>query len=118
MLRRAGTSEKAWTGTGFRNADEHQITIDLQEVEIGVPVDLGGDRADDQVEAAGELRECLRILRRVVVIRPELKPVLLLRKCLAEHRDLRAHRMGELHAHMAETAQADDRHLLAGPAFQ
>ena len=72
------------------------------------------DGVDDQVEAAGELLEGRGVARRVVGAGAEAQAVVLLAQRLRQDGDLRAHRVRDLHRHVAEAAEADDRDLLAG----
>ena len=61
----------------------------------------------------GELVERGVVAGGVVVVGAELEAVLLLAQRLRQHRDLGAHRVGELDRHVAEAAEADDGDLLA-----
>ena len=49
------------------------------------------------------------------MIGPQTLAVGLFSRRVAEHRDLSAQGMCDLHAHMAQAAQSDNRHFLAGP---
>ena len=61
-----------------------------------------------------QLLEGFGVGRRVEVIRAHPPAVRLLSQRMAENRHLRPHRVGQLDAHVAEPAQADDGHVLAG----
>ena len=66
------------------------------------------------MEGAGEFLERLRVTGRVVVVGAQLQAVVLLAQRLGEDRDLRAERVRDLDAHVADTAQTDHSDVLAG----
>ena len=104
-----------------RSADVHQGAVDGEQAQVGIDVDVGADGVDDQVEPAGELLERRRVGGGEVVVRTEAQAVLLLLQRLRQHGDLGAECVGDLHGHVTETAEADDRNPLAGsgaPAAQ
>jgi hypothetical protein len=56
--------EQAKGGNGqrfVRCADEGERAVDLEEVEVGVDVVIGGDGVEDEVEAAGVLLHLVRV---------------------------------------------------------
>ncbi len=89
-----------------------------QEPEVRVDVVLRGDSVDDQIEAPRELGEGGLVARDREVLGAEALGVGLFGARGAEHRDVGAHGRRELHAHVAEAAEAEHRHaitLLAVP---
>src|SRR5581483_8901508 len=67
------------------------------------------------VKAARVLVEDLGIARRDEIVRAEAQRILAFPGRVAQHRDLRAHRLGELDAHVPEPAEPDDADFLPGP---
>ena len=74
-----------------------------------------GDGVEDEVEAVGVRRHRLGIARDHDFVRAQLLRILDLVGRSGEGDDVRAHRRGELDAHMAEAADADHADLLARP---
>ena len=107
--------ENTFTGSGSAGAPTlTRVPSRAQQLQVGVDVDPGADRVDDQVEGAGEVGEGVCVARGVVVVGAQAQPVFLLLQRLRQHGDLGAHGVGDLDGHVAEAAQADDRDLLAG----
>ncbi len=75
----------------FRHTEKHHGAIDLQQAEIGIPVDFRRNGAEDQVEGTGELFEGRGIAGGIIFLRTKLKAVFLLGECLRKHGDIRAH---------------------------
>src|SRR5581483_3539795 len=67
----------------LRKSDDHHCAVKLKKIEILIPVELGRDGVDDQVEGSGEFGKCFRIAGRVVMTRTELLAVCLLAQSLA-----------------------------------
>ena len=115
-------SEKTLTLSGSAgSADVDQRPVDGEQPQVGVEVDAGADRVEDQVEPAGKFLERRRVGGREVVVRAETQAVLLLLQRLREHGDLGAEGVGDPDGHVTEAAEADDGDLLAGsgaPAAQ
>ena len=74
---------------------------------------VGGNGVEDEVEAAGVLLHPGRITRDHDLVRTETERVLLLAGRRREDDDVRLEGTGELDAHVAQAAKADDPDLLA-----
>src|SRR3954465_13913844 len=97
-----------------RRADVDKRTVGLQQRQEAADVDARADGVDDQVEAARQLLEGRLVARGVIVVGAQLETVLLLAQRLRQDGDLGAHRLGDLHGHVAETTEADHPDVLAG----
>ena len=84
-----------------------------EQVDVGVDIVVGGDAVEDEVEAAGVLLHLVGVLGDDDFVRAEAERVLLLARRGGEDDGVRAERVGELHSHVAEAAEADDADLLA-----
>ena len=81
----------------------------------GVEVVAGRDGVEDEVEAAGVRAPSRRLVARDDhLVGAERVRVLALALRGGEHHHVRAHRVRDLDAHVAEPAEADDADLLAG----
>ena len=94
-------------------ADQGDVAVAREQVDVGVDVVLGGDAVEDEVEAAGVLLHLVGVARDDDLVRAEPQRVLLLARRSGEDDGVRAERVGELHAHVAQPAEADDADLLA-----
>ena len=113
-LRRPKIRPKAETGSGFvRRADEGEVAVAAEQVDVGVDVVIGGDGVEDEVEAAGVLLHLVGVAGDDDFVGAEAEGVLLLAGRGGEDHDVGAECMGELHAHVAQSAEADDADLLA-----
>src|SRR5690606_18485468 len=110
-----GQMEAAQGGGVLRHAELDEGAVAAQQAQILLHRQVGGDGVEDQVEAVAQLAEGLVVGGGVVVVGAEALAVLLLAQRMAQHRDLGAHRRGQLDADVAEPAHADDRHPLARP---
>ena len=84
-----------------------------EQVDVGVDVVVGGDGVEDEVEAAGVLLHLVGVAGDDDLVGAEAERVLLLVGRSGEDDDVGSERMGELHAHVAQPAEADDADLLA-----
>ena len=93
-----------------RRADQDIVPSRLSSAGEGVEVVRGGDGVEDEVEAVG-LRGHLRPRRcdTTTSSAPRRSASSRLARRGGEQHDLRAHRAGELDAHVAQPAEADDR---------
>ena len=108
-------SGKDATGSGLSGAPTSvRLPSTFQQVRVGVDVVRGGDGIENEVEAVGVCRHLLGILGDDDFVRAEALRVRHLARRGGEEHDVRAEGLGELHAHVAETAEADDADLLAG----
>ncbi len=97
----------------FGHADQAHRAVAPEQRGEGVEIMACRDRVEDEVEAAGMRRHLLGVARHDHLVGAEIERVLPLAVRGGEGDDVRAHRMGELHAHMAEAADPDDTDLLA-----
>src|SRR3954464_14398044 len=97
-----------------RRADIDERPVGLEQAEEAADVDARAHRVHDEVEAPGELVEGGVIAGGVVRVGTERQAVLLLAQRLRQHRDVGAHRMGELDRHVPQAPEADDGDVLAG----
>ena len=107
-------AERRRRASGFvGRADQREVAVAAEQVEVGVDVVLGGDGVEDEVEAAGVLLHLVGVAGDDDLVRAEAQRVLLLAGRGGEDDDVGAERAGELHAHVAQPAEADDADLLA-----
>ena len=97
------------------HADQHQRAIALEQRGIGIKVVAGGHGVEDQVEAAAMRLHLRAIARNHHLVRTEVVPVLPLGLAGGERDHVRAHRMRDLDAHVAQATDADDADLLPRP---
>ena len=113
-LRRPKIRPKAATASGFvGRADQGEVAVAAEQVDVGVDVVLGGDGVEDEVEAAGVLLHLVGVAGDDDLVGAEAQRVFLLARRRGEDDDVGAERMGELHAHVAQPAETDDADLLA-----
>ena len=99
------------------HADEAERAVELQERHVGVEVVLGRHAVQDEVEGATMLGHRSGVGGDDDLMRAETEAVGDLGGRGREEHDVGAEGPGELHAHVAETAEADDADLLAGADF-
>jgi hypothetical protein len=99
----------------LRHAHEHQRAVSLEQLRKSVEVVARRDRVQDHVEALDVGVHFVRVARHHDLVRSERLGVLPLRLRRRERDGVRAHRAGELDAHVAEPADAHHADLLAGP---
>jgi hypothetical protein len=105
---------KTWAGCGVRrNPDQDQRAVELQEVEVGIDVVIGGDRVEDEVEAPGVFGHGVGVLGDDDLIGAQSLAVGDLALRGGEENRVRAKGVGELDAHVAQAAQADDTDSLS-----
>ena len=109
MMRPKAETRKRLRG----RADQGQVAVAAEQVEIGVDVVVGGDGVEDEVEAAGVLLHLVGVAGDDDFVGAEAERVLLLAGRGGEDDDVGSERMGELHAHVAQPAEADHADLLA-----
>ena len=113
-LRRPRIRANAETRQGLRRgADEGQVAVEAKQVEVCVDVVIGGDGVEDEVEAAGVLLHLVGVAGDDDFVGAEAQCVFLLAGRGGEDDDVSSERMRELHAHVAQPAEADDADLLA-----
>ena len=95
-----------------READDGHDAARGEQAQVAVHGDVGADRVEDQVEPAAVVAEEVLVGGRQDPRRAEGEGVLLLAQRAGEDGDLGAHRRGDLDAHVAEPAEAEDRHAL------
>ena len=108
--------DEAEGGDGQRllgRADEGEVAVAAEQVDIGVDVVIGGDGVEDEVEAAGVLLHLVGIARDDDFVGAEAERVFLLAGRSGEDDDVGSERVGKLHAHVAQSAETDDADLLA-----
>ena len=96
----------------FRCADERNVAVAAEQVEVGVDVVVGGDGVEDEVEAAGVLLHLIGIARDHDFVGTEAERVRLLTGRGREDDHIGSEGMGELHAHVAQPAETDHANLL------
>ena len=113
-LRRPMMQAEGGDGEGLLGrADEGEVAVAAEQVDVGVDVVLGGDGVEDEVEAAGVLLHLVGVAGDDDLVGAEAERVLLLAGRGGEDDDVGAERVGELHAHVAQPAETDDADLLA-----
>ena len=113
-LRRPEDEAEDRDGQGlFRRADHGDVAVAPQQVDVGVDVVLGGNRVEDEVEAAGVLGHLIGVAGENDFIRAEAQRVFLLAFRGGEDDGVRSKGVREFDAHVAESADADNAHLLA-----
>ena len=75
---------------------------------------LGGHGAQDQVEGTAQGLEHAFLAGRVEVVGAEAAGIGLLGTAMGDDRDVRAHSLGDLHAHMSEATHTEDRDARSG----
>src|SRR5216683_1327746 len=88
--------------------DDVQPAVRRQRPDQRVPIELGVDGADQEVEAAGELADRRRVFARDDVIRAEALRFIELALARRERRYVAAECGGELYRHVPQPADADD----------
>ncbi len=107
-------SPNAATGSGFvRCADQGEVAVAAEELEVRVEVVLGGDGVEDEIEAAGVLPHLVGVAGDDDLVGSEPERVVLLLGRGREHDHVSAERPAELHTHVAEAAEADHADILA-----
>ena len=84
-----------------------------EQIDVGVDVVVGGDGVEDEVEAAGVLFHFVGVFGDDHFVGAEAQGVVLLAGRGGEDHGVRSEGVGELNAHVAEAAEADDADLLA-----
>ncbi|PAV70940.1 hypothetical protein WR25_02188 [Diploscapter pachys] len=115
--RAAAEDEVADRGRRVRlrgHADEAHRAVALQLDEQCVEVVRGGYRVQNKVERALVRGHLVGVFRDDQILGAEALGVVTLVRRGREDIDLRAHRRGDLDAHVAEAAETDDADLLAG----
>ena len=94
-------------------SDERQVAVAAEQVDIGVDVVLGGDRVEDEVEAAGMLLHLVGVARDDHLVGAEAERVFLFAGRSGEDHHVGAEGMSKLHAHVAQSAEADHANFFA-----
>ena len=97
----------------LRRADEGEVAVAAEQVDVGVDVVIGGDGVEDEVEAAGVLLHLVGVAGDDDLVGAEAERVLLLVGRGGEDDDVGSERTGELDAHVTQPAEADHADLLA-----
>ncbi len=92
----------------LRRADQRHIAVALQQGDKRVEIVLRRYGIQDEIEAVSVLRHLIRIFRDHDFIRAQALAVFDFRRRGGEQHHMRAHRVRNFHAHMAQSAQADD----------
>jgi hypothetical protein len=109
-VRRPMIRPKAGTPKGFDigSADEQgEGAVASKQGEVGVDVVIGGDGVENEVEAAGVLLHLVGVAGDDDVVSAEAAGVFRLAGRGGEDDDVSAERMGELHAHVAQSAETN-----------
>ena len=113
-LRRPKMRPKAETGKRLLGrADQGEVAVAAEELDVGVDVVVGGDGVEDEVEAAGVLRHLVGVAGDDDLVGAEAEGVVFLAGRSGEDHGVRSERVRELDAHVAESAETDDADLLA-----
>ena len=100
----------------FRRADESNFSLGRgEQLEIRIDVVIGGDAVEDELEGPGALFHLFLVSGKNYLVSPQSQRVLTLVLGRGENHDMCAHRLCEFHAHVTESAQADDAHFFARP---
>src|SRR5918996_1327083 len=84
-----------------RRADQCNITVSAEQLDVCVNVVFGRDGVEDEVEAAGVLLHLLGISRNDHVVCSQAESIFfLIRRCSKDH-NVRSKRMSKLHRHVA-----------------
>lgn len=97
----------------IRNADEDHGAVHLHQIQVLIPVDLRGNGVHNEIERAAELGEGVRRGCGVEVVSTHALGIVLLFQRMAEDGDFGAQGVCEFDAHVTETAEAEDRYVLA-----
>src|ERR1035437_4868477 len=89
----------------LRGADERDVAIAPQQIEVSVYVVIGGDSVENEVEAAGVFLHLVRVLRNDDLVRSEPGCVFLLLRRSREDDNVRSERVRNLHAHVPESSR-------------
>ena len=95
------------------HADQDHRAVAAQQAQVGVVIMRCRYRVEDEIKASGQLLERLRVAGRREIVGTEFECVVALGRRGAQHRDVCAHRAGNLDAHVAEPTEADDGDLVA-----
>ena len=113
-LRRPKIRPKDESDSGFGDtADEREVAVEAEQVDVGVDVVLGRDGVEDEVEAEGVLLHLVGVAGDDDFVGTQAECVLLLAGRRGEDDDVGSERSGELHAHVAQPAETDHADLLA-----
>jgi predicted permease len=113
-LRRPNIRPK--TGHGerlLRRADQRDVAVAAEQLNVGVDVVIGGNGVEDEVEAAGVLLHLVRHCARRHFVRAQPQRVFLLAGRGREDDDVSSQRVSELHAHVAQSAETHHADFLA-----
>ena len=88
-----------------RRADKGEITIQAEQVDIGIDIVIGGDGIEDEVEAAGVLLHLVGMTRDHGFVGAEAERVFLLAGRGGEDDDVSSECLRKLHAHVTQTAE-------------
>ncbi len=112
----AAAHDQAERGNGerlLRGADERDVAIAPQQIEVSVHVVAGGDSVENEVEAAGVFLHLVGVPRNDHLVRSEPDCVFLLVRRSREDDNVGAERMCKLHAHVAESSETGHANFLA-----
>ncbi len=97
------------------HADQHHAAVAPEQLQVGVVIVYGRDRVQEHVELLRMLPEHRLVAGRDKCVGAQLQRIVALVRRMAEHAHVRAHGLGQLHAHVPEPAQADHAHPAVGP---
>jgi len=112
----AATEQKAEGVDGerlLRRADEGEVAVAAEQVDIGVDVVRGGDGVEDKIQASGVLLHLVGIAGDDDFVCAETERVVFLAGRRGENNDVCSQRMGKLHAHVAQSAETYNADFLA-----
>src|SRR6185369_8590037 len=90
----------------FRRADEGDVAVPAEHVDVGVDVVINGNGIEDKVEAAGMLLHLIRIGGNDDFIGTQAQRILLLAWRSGEYHDMCAESLGELDSHVSQSTKA------------
>ena len=97
----------------FRRAHQGHRAVELQQLQIGIQVVVGGDGVENEVEAADMLLHLGFVLGDDDFVGAEADRVGRFIWGRGEQDDVGAEGFGEFHAHVTEAAEADNPDLLS-----
>src|SRR6266513_2235396 len=89
------------------STDQRKITINAEQIDIGVDVVIGRNGVDDEVEATGVVFHFVGVPRNDSFIGAETERVLLLVRRGREDDNVRSERMSKLHRHVTKSTETD-----------
>ena len=92
----------------FWSADQRDVAVEAQQVDVGVDVVLGRDGVENEIKTAGVFLHFVGVARDDDLIGTESERVFLLARRSREDSDVSSEGMSKFHAHVAQAAETDD----------